>query len=98
MSKDVIVREEEFFMNQRKEIAEVQRGMENSTSRSKVEFSEKEKEEAHEEPPERSTDISPRKATELEIPQEGQDVEDLSNYTLTNDRQRMKIKRSSKYA
>ena len=54
MSIDVIFREEEFFMNQKKETAKIQRDLKEHTfrsSRSKVKFSKKEKEEAHEEQP-----------------------------------------------
>ena len=39
-----------------------------------------------------------RTTTKQEIPQENKDVKDLSNYTLTRDRQRRKIRRPSRYA
>ncbi|KAA0051752.1 Retrovirus-related Pol polyprotein from transposon TNT 1-94 [Cucumis melo var. makuwa] len=66
--KDVIFRHEKFFMNQRKETTQIQRDLEEPTSRSKVEFSEKEKDEAREEQLERIIEISPRAATEQKIP------------------------------
>ncbi|TYK05798.1 Retrovirus-related Pol polyprotein from transposon TNT 1-94 [Cucumis melo var. makuwa] len=52
---------------------------------SKVEFLEKENEEVHEDQLERSTEILLRTVAEQET-QDDQDLEDLSNYTLTRDR------------
>lgn len=72
-------------MNKRKETTETKRDIEEPTSRSKVEFLEKENEEVHEDQLERSTEILLRTVAEQET-QDDQDLEDLSNYTLTRDR------------
>lgn len=63
-----------------------------------MEFLEKEKEEVREDQLKRSIEILSRTAVKQKTPQDDQDVKNLSNCTLTRDKNRREIRCPSRYA